>query len=369
MVGTISPHAYSKELMLRGGSPELLRQIKLVDFECERHKVTSVYTLTHLCALAKVPYAVAREAIFDHRKHYKTRRLAKKSDKNKFRVIHEPSAPLRALQSAIYAKCLPDTLSSPVSFAFESSRNTLLAARQHVGAKAMIHVDVANFYQSISAKSIYRVFVGLGYPELLSFEMTLLTTVGHDSTLRDPKRVGPIYELHKEGFLPQGAATSGRLSNHVCSTVDIALNETAAKWQGVVTRYADDINLSFSRPISRKDAALMLADLRASLDLLGMNFNSSKTQVIINANQFKMLGLCVGQDSVWLNRHYKSSVRAHLHGLEKYGLSDHAIFRGYKSDLHFMNFIWGHYAYSAGVEPVFGREIKARLAAAHVPRI
>jgi RNA-directed DNA polymerase len=368
MVGTSSPHAYSKELIHRGGSGDLLREIRRVDHECERSGVVPLYTLTHLCISARIPYEAARDVIFDHRSHYTPRKLAKRSGGG-FRTIHAPSPQLKSLQRAILENCLPKRPASTSSYAFETGRNTAEAARQHVGARSMIHVDVADFFGSIPSKRIYSVFSALGYPELLSLEMALITSVGHEVTLLSPDEEGFTYEFLKEGYLPQGASTSGKLSNLICVDLDQRLRTIADRWGGVVTRYADDINFSTPFPLDRDKCSLIFFEIEDALRETGFGLNPRKTQVFPKVNEFTMLGLCVGQESIWLNRRYKSSIRAHLHGVEAYGISAHAISRNFDSDFEFMNFIWGHYAYCAGVDPKFARELSSRLELAGVRRI
>lgn len=368
MVGSSSPHAYSKELVSRGSSSALLREIKKVDHECLISGVVPIYTLVHLCVSARIPYEAARDVIFDHRAHYTVRKLAKRSGTG-FRTIHVPSPQLKSLQRTILENCLPSRPASTSSYAFEAGRNTAEAARQHVGARSMIHVDVADFFGSIPSKRIYSVFLALGYPELLSLEMALITSVGHEVTLRGPTEKGFTYEFLKEGRLPQGASTSGKLSNLVCIDLDQRLRTIADKWGGVYTRYADDINFSTPFALDRDKCALVFLEIENALRASGFGLNRRKTQVLPRVNEFRMLGLCVGQNGVWLNRHYKSSIRAHLHGVEIYGLSAHAISRNFNSDFEFMNFMWGHYAYCVGVDPNFARELRSRLELAGVRRI
>lgn len=369
MVGQTSPHAYARGLAARGGSTALLQELRQVDLACLRAGVTPVYTLTHLCSIAKVSHATARDILFNHRAHYKKRKLAKRSGGG-HRLIHEPSAPLRALQSTILNECLPGRPASPISFAFENGRNTSRAAEQHIGARAMVHVDVENFYGSITSRRVYSLFTRLGYPELLALEMAMIATVGHESTLRaEEANSGLIYEILKEGYLPQGASTSGKISNLALIGLDEALHSVAVRWGGVITRYADDITFSTPHPLSRKSCSGVLSDLRQVLNAFQLQLNDKKTVLIPRSNEFKMLGLCVGQKGIWLDRRYKRRIQAHLYGVEKYGLENHAISRGFNSDFAFLSFIWGHYAYCAGIEPPFAREIGARLALADIPRL
>jgi RNA-directed DNA polymerase len=363
MVDSTSPHAYRDGLFTAGGSPALLEQIRSVDDACQQSRVEPVYTLMHLCVLARVSYKDARNVLREPGSHYKARSIVKRGRKNgrqKIRVLHEPSPTLKALQQAIFRNCLPAGPSSPISYAFETGRSTFEAAKLHVGAKSLVSVDVSDFFGSIRATGVFHLFSRLGYPELLSYEMALLTTVGQSSVPKhdDP---GMTYRTKHVGALPQGAATSGKLANLLCSDLDLQLMRIRRRWGAVVTRYADDICLTLPRRITRAEGAAIHGELEQALESCGFRLNRSKTRIVLNAATFNMLGLCVGQDKVWLRKSYKQMVRAHLHGIEKFGLSAHMKDRNYSSEPEVISSMWGHYAYSAGIEPKFAAEIDSRL--------
>ncbi|AUI50476.1 hypothetical protein AC20117_06195 [Arthrobacter crystallopoietes] len=324
--------------------------------------------MTHLCVIARVSHEVARDVIFNHRVHYKSRRLAKRPGHG-YRTIYEPSAPLKSLQRAILQNCLPKASLTDLSFAFETGRSTSGAARRHIGARSMIHVDIQDFFDSIRSRRVYSVFAQLGYPELLALEMAVIASVGHEVALRGENDKGFTYEFLEEGRLPQGASTSGKLSNLVCLRLDDLLLQISDRWGGVVTRYADDISFSTPRPLSRKECASIYFEIQDAVHRSGFQLNPRKTRILPRGNEFRMLGLCVGQKHVWLNKNYKSAIRAHLYGVEEFGISAHAISRGFDSDYEFMNFIWGHYAYCVDVDVTFARELRSRLEIAGVSRI
>lgn len=368
MVGKISPHAYNKALSARGGSLALLKEIKQVDHLVTSSGAVPLYSLTHLSVVSRVPYEAARDAIFNHRAHYSQRKLSKRSGRG-FRLIHEPSPQLKSLHRTILQNCLPNGPTSVLAYAYEPGRNTLEAARQHIGARTMIHVDLSDFFGSIGSNRIYSVFEALGYPELLALEMTFLCSVGHEVALRGPGEEGLVYEVLKTGRLPQGASPSGKISNLVCARLDQLLAKVAIQWDGIITRYADDITFSMARAATRTECLSVLKDIAKAVRISGFSLNDRKTRVTRASNEHRVLGLCVGRESVWLNRHYKDAIRAHLYGLEKNGLAAHGIHRGFSSDNDFASFIWGHYAYCVYVDPDFGAELRSRLELAGVERI
>lgn len=359
MVGTPSPHVYARELESRGGSPDLLREIRQVDNSCRESNVKPIYTLTHLCIIAKVPLRVAQEIIVHNSRHYKTRTLTKRSGRGK-RTIHEPSAPLRALQQVILRNCLPPNRSSQISFAYEPGLGTLDAASAHIGARSMIHLDVQNYFGSFNSKQIYRLFQELGYPELLALEMALIVSVGHEVNMSDTPKGFP-YMVKSTGCLPQGAATSGKIANILSAPIDRKLSELAIHRGGTVTRYADDINFSTPKPLQRESQIAIFHSATNILKSQGLVLNSRKTVLVPKGQNFKMLGLSVGRSNVELNKRYKDMIRGHLYGIGKFGLASHAIYSNFKDELVFIDFIWGHFAYCYHVDRIFANEIRKTL--------
>ncbi|MBV1781405.1 reverse transcriptase family protein [Paeniglutamicibacter sp. ABSL32-1] len=344
----------------RNATEALIRSVRRIENDCSRSGVLPIFTLVHLCVVSKTPYNTARDVIFDPRVHYSTRRMAKRSGSG-FRSIHEPSPPLKALHRAILENCLPVSGVSDMAYAFHPGRDTLAAVRAHVGAQSMIRVDIKDFFGSIGTRRVAAIFMNLGYPELLALEMALLTTVGHEVILRGEHDSGPIYEIHKEGRLPQGASTSGLLANLICAPLDQLLSMVALQWDGVITRYADDICFSSHTPTSREKCQDILRDIICAIESQGFKLNSKKTRIHPKGKVFRILGLCVGESDVWLNRNYKRSLESHIHGVKKFGLINHSYSRGYGSDLEFIEFMWGHYAYSIHVDPTFGIYLKNQL--------
>ena len=360
MVGTVSPHAYIAEMERRNASKALIRSVRRIENDCSRSEVAPIFTLVHLCVVSSTPYNTARDVIFDPRVHYSTRRMAKRSGPG-YRTIHEPSAPLKALHRTILDNCLPVSGVSDMAYAFHPGRDTLAAARVHTGARSMIRVDIRDFFGTIGTRRVAATFMSFGYPELLALEMALLTTVGHEVTLRGESESGPVYEIRREGRLPQGASTSGLLANLICAALDQLLNEVAVKWGGVVTRYADDICFSSHTPASREECEQILRDITSVIESQGFMLNSKKTRILPRGTVFRVLGLCVGESEVWLNRNYRRSLDAHVHGVKKFGIISHSLSRGYVSELEFIEFMWGHYAYSVHIDPNYGAYLKGQL--------
>ncbi|MHA7281976.1 reverse transcriptase domain-containing protein [Arthrobacter sp. TMS2-4] len=361
---SISPHAYEEALRAQGGSEELLREIRKVDKACRNSKVTPIYTLGHLAFLSGVPYGRLRDIIFNTEQHYRSRTLRKKSG-NGHRIIRMPDDQLKRVQRYILNNCLPVGRSSDLSYAYTTDIGILDAAKKHIGGRAVIKLDFSDFFGSISSNAVYKIFVRLGYPELLAFELALLCTCGGIVTLRSSAN-DKIYRVAGRRFLAQGAPTSGALSNRALQEFDEELE--TLKYSGYsVTRYADDITLSSIQQLSRSDCLTIIRKVDALSSTFQLSLNHRKTKILLNKSSYRILGLAVNDAGVGLSRPYKRSFQAEVYGISKAGLSKHAKFRGYSSDIEFIAHLWGHVAFARGIDPSWGQRMREELIRLNVP--
>ncbi len=142
------------------------------------------------------------------------------------RTLNAPSEELKSLQRRILHRLLNPLPVHPAAAGFVPARSIVHNARPHVGQGAVINIDLADFFPSITAERVHKCFRALGWNKLAS---TILTNI-----------------CAYEGRLPQGAPTSPAISNLVCRRLDTRLAALAAKHHGQYTRYADDLTLSFT---------------------------------------------------------------------------------------------------------------------------
>src|SRR5262249_1462521 len=131
-------------------------------------------------------------------------------------------------------------------------------ASQHIGARWLVKLDLHDFFGSVRERRVYPIFFELGYPPLLSLELTRLCTraelLEQLPRSNDKYRGKAPYSLVPEGSLPQGAPTSGALANMVMRTADAALADYASRQGLTYTRYSDDITFSAGADFSRDRA-------------------------------------------------------------------------------------------------------------------
>ena len=178
---------------------------------------------------------------------------------------------------------LPDSVC-----AFRPGRSTLDAAAPHVGARFLLRCDLADFFGSVSASSVERVFRRMGYGSLSRNLLTNLTTL--------------------RGVLPQGAPTSPTLANLAFSRCDSVLERTAAQHGLRYSRYADD--LFFSGP------TLIPAGFAASVSRIvgagGFRIHQRKSRVM-GPNERRVVTGLVVSERAHPPRKLRRQLRARFH--------------------------------------------------------
>jgi retron-type reverse transcriptase len=144
------------------------------------------------------------------------------------RQILSPSRKLKALQAWILVSILDKIKVSESCKGFEKKTTTLDNAIPHMGANAILCIDLKDFFPSIESKHVYNVFKAVGYNSLVSTILTNICTY--------------------EGTLPQGSPTSPKLANLVAWKLDLRIQGYVGKRGIIYTRYADDITFSSLSP-------------------------------------------------------------------------------------------------------------------------
>lgn len=365
MVGETAPHGYFSELEKRGGSHNLSKEIARINSQCEASGVTPYYTLNHISKSCGIPYRKLRSFIFDTKQWYTIRTIPKHSGGT--RELHVPNTSLADVQRYILRRCLPVGQTSPISYAYTSQLGVRDAASKHVGAKTVIQVDLKGFFGGIASKSIYDIFLALGYPELLSFELSMLTTFGVRPL--KPLSNGRPYSGPGRRFLPQGAPTSGSLSNFRMKHFDSRLSKFALDQMLQVTRYADDITFSSSKHLSSNSINSTINFVSAMAHESGFRLNCSKTNVLRKKEVFRILGLNVSATGLDLPRPYKKRIENTLYAAEKFGVGSCARFHGFTTELELIAHLEGHVAFARSICPNWANNVSQRLDSLGVPRL
>jgi hypothetical protein len=219
---------------------------------------------------------------------YATFPVAKK--KGGTRLIHRPTASLLLTQRWILRNILDRLQTTRSSFGFERGSKLRQHAVQHVGARAVMTLDIQNFFPSISIAQVTRVYLVAGYSSRAASILARLCTF--------------------QGALPQGAPTSPRLANLVCFRLDQRLRHFAKQKGLVYSRYADDMSFSAAN-------ASVLARCRPFITHIirdcGFRLNTGKSRLVGPQRRRKVTGLVLTDDSVGIGRWRLRELRVRIH--------------------------------------------------------
>jgi RNA-directed DNA polymerase len=230
----------------------------------------------------------------------------------KTRWVWSPCEELKEVQGHIERLIASRFVPHPIAHAYAKRRSNVTNARQHVGKEWVLHLDLVNFFGSITHEMVFNALRGL----LLDFS--------HEE-------IGVISRLCcHPGCLPQGSPASPILSNLVCFGMDEQLWALAQRLGLTVTRYSDDIYFSSTSAILPEEIALVRGrgasqnvalglPLRRIFGLQGFEVNFTKVRFQDRSERQWVTG-CVVNDRVNVPREFYHAVRSRLHSWERHGI-------------------------------------------------
>lgn len=228
-------------------------------------------------------------------------------------------------------------------------------------------IDVRSFCASIDERRVYELFVGLGYRQLVAFELARLCTwpavqpIGRIDFGLPRRDHGPDYHYASLGSLPVGAPTSPTLSNLYMAPFDRELSMYCATHRLVYTRYADDVFVSsHDTRFSRSDAIAVAQYVRQQLSAVRLRANGAKTVIVPPGARKVVLGLLVNGDRPRLSPEFKKQMRMHYHFIERFGLAPHAEARNFPSVPMLERHLRGLIAYAGQIDPEYAAGLLER---------
>jgi len=320
-----------------------------------------LFSIAHLCREADSDYSKLRSVV--ERKYIPYKRFTVKKRSGGYRQIVVPEPFLMRAQRWINKNILSVPRNHPQSKAYQKGQSIYNNAEIHCGAKWLIKIDIERFFESISEKQIYHVFLKMGYTNLLSFELArLCTIVTSNKNKNKSKRWTPEIKNYKYyyyggglGHLPQGAPTSPRLSNLVFFKLDNNINEIAKNYNCSYSRYSDDLTFS-TYSFSRDTAKNMISEISTILSESGFRRNTKKTKIIPPGARKIVTGLVVNDTRPKIPKDLKMNIENHLYYPIRYGLKSHCQKRGFQSILGFRNHLRGLIDYVAAIDNALAKK-------------
>jgi len=209
---------------------------------------------------------------------------------------------------------------------FTRGRGTSTNARAHLNARALLTVDITDFFPSISQLQVELALQAQGANPIVAEAITNASTFN--------------------GSLATGFPTSPILSNLVFRPLDDQFSSFATENELVYTRYADD--LTFSGPSVGDEHLEVITELLLSS---GFQTNTRKVRFQRKGHQQVVTGLAIAHsDHLRLPKAQKKRLRQDLYYAEKHGLAVHARYRN-SDEAEFREQLLGRINYLMGVEP------------------
>jgi hypothetical protein len=223
-------------------------------------------------------------------RHYVYRSIRKANGRS--RLIEMPKSLLKGTQQRILHHLLDRIPPHDSAHAFRKGRSIATFAAPHCGHQVVLRFDLKDFFPSVPASRVHRVFRTAGYPREIARLLTGLCTNVVPDDVWSPEVPWTQRQRFRSPHLPQGAPTSPALANLCARRLDARLTGLACAAGATYTRYADD--LAFSGGAELRRAARRFHVLVATIALEeGFEVNTAKTRVLRRGVRQQLAGVVV----------------------------------------------------------------------------
>lgn len=220
-------------------------------------------------------------------KFYNTYYIKKSAGKH--RTIDSPNYEIKAVQGWISKKILEKIPISDRAYGFVKNRGVKTNAKNHLGSKYIMCLDIKDFFHSIGIDKVKQIFRDIPYDDFLSNQLAKLCTY--------------------KGRLPQGGVTSPVISNIVFKPIDDMIMDLCSN-QGIkYSRYADDLTFSCNNFDKLKN---LIQEVENILKDAGFVLNEKKTRFCTGRHRKIVTGVLLNSDRMTTGRTRKRQVRSAL---------------------------------------------------------
>jgi RNA-directed DNA polymerase len=247
--------------------------------------------------------------------HYHYQFITKSNGKP--RLLETPKARLKALQQKIHHQILSRVPVHRAAHGFVAGRSIKSFACAHVARRYVLAMDLKDFFVSIQAGRIVRVFQALGY----SFQVSkvLMGLCMNRTPQQHLHALSNLSEIrhYRQPHLPQGAPSSPALANLAAFHLDCRLQGAANKLGFAYSRYADDLAFS-SDEVNQDGINQLIGWVKRIATSEGFTINPTKTRVMNQSQRQQLAGVVVNEKQS-LNRHNLKQFEALLFNCVRYG--------------------------------------------------
>lgn len=260
-------------------------------------KLPVIYNTANLAALVGYRTTYLKKAAKYTSYFYRKFSIRKKNGKT--RELAEPLPSLKEIQDWILENILSSVKVSKYAKAYVKNKSLIENVKYHKGRKAILALDILNFFGSIKLRHVEAIFSDLGYSSNISNLLAKLCTC--------------------DCSLPQGASTSPYLSNIYLRSFDETISTYCNNNDIRYTRYADDLTFS-----GTKESLNIIGFIQTELFTFDLVLNEEKSK-IMERNQRQIVTGIVVNDKIQVPKDIRNFIRNEVHFLKKFGLKEHLI--------------------------------------------
>jgi len=211
------------------------------------------------------------------------------------RLIEMPKGLLKHAQRRVLRQILDAVPPHEAARGFRRGSSVRDFVEPHTGKHIVVRFDLEDFFPSITATRMLRVFLTAGYPEPVARALTRLTTHAVPAAVVREKVLewGARRRLATP-HLPQGAPTSPALANLCAFRLDCRLAGLAKAAGANYTRYADDLLFSGGEEFARQVKRFVVTAGAVILEE-GFHPNHRKTRVMRQGQKQHAAGIILNE--------------------------------------------------------------------------
>lgn len=206
------------------------------------------------------------------------------------RTIDMPLSELKGIQKQIDVCLLKDIKINNCVHSYVRGRSVITAARLLCGNRAILAMDIKDFFHSISARRIFGLFKSLGHDNKESYILTKLTT--------------------KDNRLGQGSPCSPAISNLILRNFDENILKILEKWEMDYVRYSDNLFFIHRKNFNHERLRVIVSNM---LIEHGFEVNTEKTTYHPRGHPRITLGLLSHGENLALPGPVRKKYRALFH--------------------------------------------------------
>ncbi len=190
-------------------------------------------------------------------KFYTTIKIPKNSDPFAYRTLDIPFSELKGVQRAINRKILQKYTLNDSAFSYVSGKSIYGAANKFCGGKAILKMDIKDFFPSITGQRVVGLYKSLGFTDSVAYILSQLSL--------------------KNNCIAQGAPTSPTISNLIMRRFDFQMTKLATSWEMGYLRYSDDVffykDKNFNHPRLAQLATMIIEHNGFAVNLLKTRYH------------------------------------------------------------------------------------------------